>query len=482
MKLAKYLMPLSVLLGMGRIAYGQEIGQETSFERNLNLRDDQPVREFVESKENIDVKQKASDLEISGDVRFEWRSIQEKGIRYFTRKNVDDLQEDELPRLHKKYAYLRGGDVIDEDGLPVSTNDFDVEFNLKFKYTFKRAWAMGHLQFDNPAGVRRGGGCLTTFPVFNKDGTRLKEDLLALDRYTVKGSGEALFINLKRAYLGYNIWADGAHRLDIEFGRRKLNDVFDSEVQFTSRFDGILLKFASAIEETFDWYVDAAAFVIDERVNHFGYVAEIGMLNLFDTGLDLRYNIIDWRKHGRNRCFVHDPLGTSFLNSEITLTYNVTPTFGETEVPLEFYGGFLVNHAAKKTRFTKGMKKNLAWYAGLYIGEVIKEGDWSIDIEYVVVQAQAVPDLDVGSIGRGNILDTTLYEVVTAAPRVGSQRHYYFVRSGNANFRGWRVEGLYAITDNFSIDIAYESSYADDARIGGPHRYSDFEIEAIYAF
>lgn len=560
MRLVKVLIPTLVFLGFISADVYAQRGQETRFERDLNTRDDQPVREFVESKENIDIKEKASNLEISGDVRFEWRSIQEKGEVYIFRDRDDssssssrrsrysypsdessirsgrnshisfpsdesypysysdddysddyfafesELEEEEVPpqELRKHYRAFRGGDHVDAKGVPLSTNDFDVEFNLKIKYNYKKSWCYAHLQFDNPAGVRGRNDCIVPagYPVFNENGSKVVDFLSRDSRWALKGSGDGFSVNLKRCFMGYNILADGKHRLDIEVGRRKLDDVFDSEIQFTSRFDGILLKYASAIDEFSDWYIDGGAFVIDERTNHFGWVAEVGLIDIMDTGLDLRYNIIDWQKFGTSWCCVHNPLGTRFLNSEVTVTYTIHPKFNwfgcreERELPIEFYGGFLINHAAKKHFLTHHKKKNLGWYAGIYIGNVDKEGDWSFDLEYIVVQAQAVAENDVGSIGRGNILNLSLLDVIDESiPERYSDYSSCNISSdpihevkglyplcGNTNFIGYRAEFLYALTDNLSLDTVYEFSYAEDERIGGRHHYHDFELEAIYAF
>jgi hypothetical protein len=500
MKLLKYLVPF-LLAGFTTAAiYAQTIGQETGFERQLRTRDDQPLREFVESKENIDVQDKARNLEISGDVRFEWRTIQEKGIVLFAerqRKDEDSYPGDEnlskvkSSHLYEHYRNLRGGEHVDSNGIPISVNDFDVEFNLKIKYTFKDAWAKAHLQFDNPAGIRGRNACFGAFPVFNKEGSDVVETIPRDSRWALKGSGEGMFLTLKRAYLGYNIFADGKHRLDIEIGRQKLDDIFDSEIEFSARFDGVLLRFASAVEEIFDWYLTTGAFVIDERANHFGYVGEIGFLDIYETGIDIRYSFIDWKKRGMNRCFIENPLGTQFQNSQVTFTYTFSKEICGKEIPIEFYSGFLINHAARKTTFTRHRKKNLGWYAGVYIGNVDKKGDWALDIEYIGVQAQAVPEYDVGSVGRGNILDENLLDILdekfkhrspNSSSIPSSDIIGYFPRRGNTNFVGWRFEFLYAITDNFSLDMIYEFSREEDRHIGGPHRYRDFEIEAIYAF
>lgn len=498
MKLIKYLMPFLVVTGFTTTTsvYSQIIGQETVFDRELRNRDDQPVREFVESKENIDVKQKSQNLEISGDVRFQWQTYQEKGIVLYANSDsyeMVDIGSDsmESSSFHETYRNLRGGEHVDAAGIPISVNDFDVEFNLKFKYTFKDAWAKAHVQFDNPAGIRGRNPCFGVFPVFNKEGSEVVNTLPRDSRWALKGSGEGMFLTLKRAYLGYNIYADGKHRLDIEIGRQKLDDIFDSELEFTNRFDGILLRFASAVEEAFDWYVTGGSFVIDERVNHFGYAIEIGFLDIYETGLDLRYNFIDWKKRGENRCFIFNPLGTQFQNSQVTFAYTIAQTLFGKAIPIEFYGGFLINHAAKKTVFTHRKKKNLGWYAGVYIGNPDQKGDWSLDFEYIVIQAQAVPEYDVGSIGRGNILDENLLDILDESfPNQSSDSSStpsscivgYFPRRGNANFVGFRSEFLYAVTDNFSIDVIFEISREEDQRIGGPHRYRNFEIQAIYAF
>ena len=126
-------------------------------------------------------------------------------------------------------------------------------------------------------------------------------------------------------------------------------------------------------------------------------------------------------------------------------------------------------------------------------GNPHKEGDWALDLEYIVVQAQAVAENDVGSIGRGNILDENINDILdesfigySSEPSSGyepsSGIQGIFPRRGNTNFIGYRTEFIYLITDNFSIDMIFETSYAEDSHIGGKHSYNDFEIEAIYAF
>ena len=156
----KHCIQLLALVGLGLFVSevsAQTFGQETGFQRQLRERDDQPIREFVESKENIDVQQKAKHLEISGDMRFEWHAYNEKGIALMregsshpsatgnsssSNSNTSNtsISTNNSPSILKKYRALRGGNYVDADNLRISHNDFDVEFNLKIKYSLKDAW------------------------------------------------------------------------------------------------------------------------------------------------------------------------------------------------------------------------------------------------------------------------------------------------------------------------------------------------------
>ncbi len=370
---------------------------------------------------------KKSELSISGDVRFEWQHITE------TRNDIR----------------LRGPDAFTPTKLPISRNDFDVEFNLKFDYEYKRAWAAAHLQFDNGAGVGE------------------NDHSCAIDPEGCFASGDKNRLNLKRAYMGYNVWECGDSRFDIEIGRRKFFDLFDSVIQFDSRFDGIALEWTANKLGYGDFYWYLGGFLVDERVNHFGYVTELGLLNIYDTGCYVKYSFIDWVRTGENRCFKNNPRGWQFRNSQVTIGRFIKPVIFGKERVTELYGAFLINHDARKRKATNFQKKNIGWYVGVIIGKLSKEGDWSFEVDYEVVQAQAVSDCDVAGIGRGNIWNESFTEPV---------------RRGNANYKGINFEYLYMITDNLMIDSQIKFTTAEDAKIGGSHRYTNFEVEAIYAF
>lgn len=461
MSVFKYILPLiaavAFLFGGSKLSAQQD---GSRFAEELNERDFDALREFLKSKRTIDIAEKACNLTISGDVRTEWRHLNETC----------------------RGKSVRGGNATNRAGLPISRNDFDIEFNLRFDYVCERAWAVTHLQYDNSAGVDGNGHVCGNIARRHKKNKKrcpkgecqtrgCKDDSIECqeDPQGWHGSGQCNDLCLKKAYMGYNLCCDGNTRFDVELGRRgNLYLVFDSKAQFLSRLDGILLKYDSTWDCVADWYIHTAGFVVDERVNQFAWVAEVGLLNIADVGVDFKYSYIDWEKHGKNRCFVQNPEGFQFRNSQFTLYYNMNPDV-LCGVPVSFYGAFLWNHDGHKF-WADGHEfdhHNLAWYVGFTVNKVRKEGDWAFELLYQVIQARAVPDDDMSGIGRGNVLD----DVFTSC-----------TRRGNTNFRGWRLEGLYAITDNMTLDSIVEWSHADDKRIGGSHRFSKFELEAIYAF
>ncbi|MEM1282940.1 MAG: putative porin [Chlamydiota bacterium] len=410
---------------------------ETQFEQDLDERDWDALYDYINTKRTINVNEKSCNLTISGDVRAQWK-----------RK----CEEDYYGRIRR----IDKGDYYKYIG----KDKYNMEFNLRFDYVCDRAWAVAHLQYDNTGGICSDHSCKK-------------------DPEGMHGSGSGCDLDLKKAYIGYNLCCDGCTRFDIEVGRRRLYQVFDSQVQFLSRFDGIMLKYDSCSDCLGDWYVHAAGFIVDARVDHYAYLIETGLYELCDTGFEVKYSFVDWRKHGKNYCRVKDAIGTRFMNSQFTLYYHLNPDF--ICKPAKAFAALIWNHDAyvpseKKLShyrndepvYKREPKANLAWYAGFSVGEVVYQGDWAVNVQYQWVEARSIPDDDVSGIGNGNC------------------RNYSFTSDGlgNTNFKGWRLEALYAFTDNISLDLRAEWSRAIDDAIyfGGEHKYSQVRLEAIYAF
>lgn len=462
---------------------------DTRFDEELSERDWDAMIDYINTKRTINLHEKSYNLTIAGDVRFNFDRRSEKRLgkqirvrekekeckdgekdygSVYTPK-IDENNDDYETYEKKKYTGKTGSKRK-------APNKFKARLNLYLDYVCENAWGVAQLQFDNPAGI------------VGTDRKRCK------DPEGCFGSGVGCDINLKKAYMGYNFFCCGDARLDVELGRRSLYQVFDSKVQYLTRFDGIVAKYYDSCD-LFDWYTHVGIPIVDYRSDHYAWVAEVGYLDICCTGIDFKYSFIDWSKNGKNITGHHDPKGYQFLNSQFTLHYNFDPEI--LCVPIHLYAALVWNHdagkgfrVAKDPRHPpmreKGMmdpewkevwkkgtrkineRKNLAWYAGFTMGEIYCAGDLAAELRYEYVQARSIPECDVSGIGRGNLNGESFTEL--------------FQRRGNTNYQGAIFEVLYAFTDNLTFDASFEYSREIDRKIGGKQRYSKFYIEAIYAF
>ena len=424
--------------------------QPVDFESQLEQKDIDALIKWVKTKRLVTVKEKGGDLSISGEVRTELQSTNER----------------------KEGVKQRGSGGVRDD---VAIRAWDVELNLLLNYRTERTWATAKLRFDNDAGVI---------------------------------SGSTNHIVLDRAFFGGRVIDADAFNIDIEFGRRRLGYTFDSKIEFCAYFDGILFKFEEAWEGIGDTYLYGGPFVVNEKIDQFAYVAELGLLDIYNTGLYTKYSIIDWdTKHTarkvRNERF-------RFINSQLTLGYKFKSCFFGNRV-VTLYAAGLVNSAAKKLKETTlypsslkignssktvndlyleegknicqvkklpiwNKKENLAWYAGFSIGELRKQWDWSFDINYQWVQAQAVADFDSSGLGRGNIARVGLFRdssgnLITINEAVGP-----------GNYKGIASEFNILLTNNITLFQSWQHSVNQNSKIGPGMGYKQYEVELIYAF
>lgn len=433
MKLLKYLLPVAMAVcGITTVN-----AADFSTVQEARERDPDAVLDYLKSKRAITMAEKGGNLTISGDIQAEWDYMHARGCH----KHLRGSKSSHVNSCNKhKYT-------------PYGTSEFNIEVNLMFDYKTDRTWAAIQFQFDNPMGIRE-ARCIS------RDSRPSKNN-----RNQLFGSGETDNISMRKAYFGYNFLDQGTSRLDLEIGHRRLYDVFDSEVQFYNYFDGALLKYAHSFEGVTDFTAKAAAFVVDYTVNHYGYVGELGFLNIADTGIDLKYSLIDWERKGANRYGKKHARGSEFLVSQYTAAYTLPADWIPAKTKL--YGAFLHNSRAKKTHFSHHLKAANAWYAGVRVGEVRKKGDWALDANYQWVEAQSVPESDVSGIKRDNPAGWSFYD-----RRCG----------GFANYKGYKVDGFYAFTDNLTLNCSFEKVREAQHKIGGKHRSYQFQVAAIYAF
>lgn len=481
MKLLRWLPIAVAAVGMTATA-----AADYSSPDEFNERDFESVLNYIKCKRSIPMMEKACDLRISGDIRFEWENIKEK-------RNGK--------RMRGKGALTNPGWY---NGVRIPNNEFDVEFNLMLDYVGNCTWAVAHLEFDNNGGIARNPRNCLGYPVANG---KAAVDFVNGDPEGCQGSGTRNQLCVRKAFFGWNVYEECNARLDIEVGRRNLYDVFDSRVMFQSCFDGFLLRYTNCFECIGDFYVNLGGFVVDENSNHFGWAVEFGLLDIADYGFDFKYSFIDWSKSGKNRCGVEDPYWMGYNVSQFYFAYNLNPELLCSRSKI--YLAFLFNHDADSRTYTSNPykppasptvaaasrewtldKNNFGWYIGFLVGDVCKEGDWSFDINYQYVEQNVFPECDLSGIGKGN---------VRGIPASINPAY------GWLNYQGVRMEMLYALTDNLVLHPSWEYSENIDGVIsngrngvdatgvdiqpgsaevgqGVDSQYSKFELEVIYAF
>lgn len=401
--------------------------------RDSDSKDMDALRRWLQDKRLVTMREIGGDLSLSGEVRTEFQT---------TSEDKDGVQQRGKHGLNLKPMYA-----------------WDVELNLMLDYRTDRTWAAVKLEFDNDMGQRSG----TT----NK-------------------------IKLEKAYLGGRIVPGDTFTMDGEIGRRFLYNVFESKLQFGSLFDGILFRFSKAFQSIGDFYANVGSFIVNDKTNHYGFIGEFGALRIANVGLNLKYSLIDWYRPGSEG----DRLNFSaerylanlryrFLVSQIWGAYQFYPLWMGKRL-IKIYAAALVNHLALSNPLApagvEGQpfgKKNWGWYTGISLGTVKKRNDWAVDMNFQWVQAQAVPSFDANGIGRGNAGSAGLYTIKDDGSGGPTSR---LTATGNGNYYGFQVNGLYAFTDNITINPVTAFSWTLDTNLGPDILYKQFELEFIYAF
>lgn len=376
------------------------------------------LRRWLRDKRLVTVKEIGGDLSLSGEVRVEFQDTNERknGIRQRGKNGAT---------RRPQYAW-------------------DSEVNIMIDYRTDYTWAAIKVEFDNDMGL---------------------------------SSGTVNRIRLEKGYLGGRALSGDTFTIDAEIGRRYLFNVFDSKLEFSSLYDGVLFRFNKAFPNLGDYYFNIGALLVNDRINQYAYVAEMGGLRIANIGLNMKYSLIDWYKPFANRL---RELRYKFLVSQFLTSYQFYPEWLCKRL-LKFYAAGLCNHLGFGVEQTNGRRQNFGWYAGMAIGLVKKKYDWAIDINYQWLQAQAVPSFDVSGIGRGNAAGVGFYtNADDGDPRSGATTNKTAV--GSCNYHGFEIEALYAFTDNFTLLQNIKYSRTLNTNIGPNLKYQQYEMEFIYAF
>jgi hypothetical protein len=388
---------------------------------DIDQKDVNAVREWINTKRQVTVRELGGALSISGEVRTEFQSTAEV-------RNGENQRG-------------RGGPIV-RDGHPLPQNTFDIEVNLMLDYRTEGSWASIKLEFDNDAGINSG--------TLNK-------------------------LKLERAYWGVRAVDGDTYSFDIEAGRRRMSTIVDSKLEFNNFFDGLWFKYDQGYDPIGDLYLHAGVFIINENKNHFGYLGEFGILNVGGTGLYTKYSLTDWNtKDQHNKV---DNQRYDFLVSQLLVGYKFLPS--KLQKIVQIYLAGLWNSNARKLRISHHKRANWGSYIGVSIGEIRKKGDWAFDINYQVLAAQCVPDFDVQGIGLGNSDDSGFYTTNLKGSGGPTTRR---TAGGNVNYRGFQMTLDYLLTNQLNMQQSWQQSITLDDSIGPFRRYKQYEIEFIYGF
>ena len=316
---------------------------------DIDSQDIQALKDWINTKRMITVRELGGQLSISGDVHAEMQAS----------------------------SLVRKGKAQRGRGTGTPSNAYDVEFNLMVDYRTERSWLASRLRFDNDAG-------------------------LLVDKF---GSGKSDKIKLERAYWGYRLLDGDRHTMDLDVGRRgPMVGFFDSKLQFVSNFDGILFKDSYAIDNVGDYYYQVGVFIVNEKKDQAAYIGETGILNIANTGFYTKYSLIDWDTKNTHEVAKQ----FHFIVSQMVLGYKWIPQAFDR--PVVIYLGGLYNHRARPIKISDHKKANYGGYFGFSMGALKLAGDWAFDANYQVLAAQCIPDFDASGVGLGSKSEHGFYQ------------------------------------------------------------------------
>lgn len=402
------------------------------------------LEEFERREAAIENKGKIS---ITADVRFRWTPQAKKTYGFQTRGSaaVNPVQVSGA----KPTATLPVGTPI-----AAPTNFYQGETNLYLDFDGGKDWVETQIQFKNNLGIE---------------------------------SGTSNGVSMRKAWIGYSFYEDCLTEIYLELGRKGLSSIFDSRIQFDNTFDGILFTYDREFKCVGNLKVYGGPFIVDYRTNHYAWVGEADFEDIAGTGFYTKYSWIKWKKQGVDRNGVKDSPNYRFINSQIMVGYDFCPDIVGCNTGI--YGAYLINHAAKRVTSSNFGKHNQAWYVAAEIGKLGKQGDWLFDVCYQDVGYQAVPNIDMSGIGRGNSTgrgdtaavanpwDPSLFTVPSDVNLVPAAQ-----AEGNTNYRGVEVRTYYGVTDRITLKATSDYSWQKFVTIGGTNKFLKFDLQIIYDF
>jgi hypothetical protein len=339
-----------------------------------------------------------------------------------------DIMVEAAPRWAYVHEKLGGQNQVGP-GTPFSNFDYKIDSNMQVNYKKGRTFAQTKLSFNNAAGLL---------------------------------SGQSSSIELSRASIGYHFVTSGPFTFDTIVGRRGLDLMYNSKLQFKGFMDGITGNGGYGIPKIGEARVTGGFYM---RRNHKLGIVATRIYNIADTSAYYNYTLAGWS--GLPGDAIKDLVRWKFVTSQHLVGWDTNIFKNNFQV----FGAVIINHGAKKTFLTRGSKQNLAGYTGFQFGRTAKKHDFAFQGQLQLCQAQAIPDWDMNGIGRGNKNKGALY-------KANNIREV----NGNGNFMGYEMQLSYAVSDFVTSKFKIQRSVSLTDKIGLPASYTTVKIDLAANF
>lgn len=275
------------------------LGQEKPPPEGMDLRQALALQEWLADNYAVKLKNTGGQLELASLIIAEGSAISEK---------INSVQQMGRCSSCKKPRYPLG-----------------ISYIFNGKYSAARSWGIFYLRYSNAMGI-------------------------------VTGTSDQ--ISLDRAYLGYRLMEGEGSSFEIDVGRRFVGDLLSSTVQFNTRMDGIDFRYATVYPSWAQIYLTGTAFLVDANAKQWAYGAELGLLQIADSGLNFQLSFIDWDTGGSS--YVPGKRGSAtedlycknnprfrFRNIQPQLNYQWNSKWGERVYEFVVYAGASYNLAAR---------------------------------------------------------------------------------------------------------------------------------------
>lgn len=380
------------------------------------------VKAYLDTRGFVETRKRGGVLRLAGDVRAKWIYAKED---------------------------IKNPTPTDKTPLPI--NRYRSEFHLYVDYTAGKSWLTSKMNWAAIAG----------------------------------GESTAAGVDINRAFLGYRFYEDAptATKVFAEVGRSSLGDIFESELEFNSNFDGIHLYASRRLSENRPYHVilHGGPFVVNMAKKHYAWVVE-GIVNQLPGNFSVKCSMIDWNSFSPSETSSSsstgnqkDPKYKYCVWQWLVSKHSTVPWLQGEKKPLYLYGAYLMNTLAKATKTTLNTKQNKGWFLGGTLGSLRKAGDWSATIRYEYVEALAIPEIDVSGIGRGNQLKYWFSQAIAGNydPKEAN---------GFTNYKGASYLFMYGITNSLSLRTYGAYSKPANNQLGSDFTYRKFDIGLISAF